>query len=266
MKEDLTMVNKFNALHVQGKSLGKLRYKGQEKKGTDDVTVARLNVNGSSSNALYLQPQAGFDFAEQETGDVKVIDVTVQAGKAKSNSRNGAKVAVYIGTILPLTDTHTDSIPESEFDAVLVTGADLRPVGRVRSKDALDVNNMAVYGSGYNLKQDRNNREDGLARDVDGNPIISGYYLDLVPADKKKGITENDIVRIHVSPAVHDKHVELFEDEARVVPLNLKFAFSTLDGTDWTIYAEDLTAATDENKSVKPAANNQKTEEKESKK
>ncbi|MGR8808821.1 hypothetical protein [Leuconostoc citreum] len=233
------MVNSISALHIQGKSLGTLRYKGHETRGIDKLSVARLNVNGKSSKPLYLQPQAGFDFAEQAVGAVKVIDATVQAGVAKSNARTGAKVPVYIGTILPVADTRQDKIPDDEFDALLVTGGDMRTVGRVRSKDAFDVNNLAVYGMGSSLKQDFSNR-DNLARDNDNKTIISSYYLDLVPADKKKGITEKDIVRVHVSPTVYNENPDLFDDEARVVPFGLRFAFSTVDETDWTIYADKL--------------------------
>ena len=58
------MVNKFNKLSLQGKSLGKLTYVGRNKVGINgDISVAVLTIN-DTLNTENITPQAGFNFAK----------------------------------------------------------------------------------------------------------------------------------------------------------------------------------------------------------
>ncbi len=132
------MVNKFNKLSLQGKSLGKLTYVGCNKVGTNgDISVAVLNIN-DTLNTENITPQAGFDFAKPFGTELKLINASIIGGEARSNRRGGARVATKSGTLLLMADSQTDDIPEAEYDAVFVSDKDKTPVGRVRSADAFN--------------------------------------------------------------------------------------------------------------------------------
>lgn len=47
---------------------------------------------------------------------LKLIDVKIIAGTARSNQRSGARVATKTGTLLPLSDTKTDNRGEVAHD------------------------------------------------------------------------------------------------------------------------------------------------------
>ena len=96
------MVNKFNKLSLQGKSLGKLTYVGRNKVGTNgDISVAVLNINDTLSTEN-ITPQAGFGFAKPLGTELKLIDASITGGEARSNRRGGARVATKSGTLLPM--------------------------------------------------------------------------------------------------------------------------------------------------------------------
>lgn len=144
-KEEITMVNKFNKLSLQGKSLGKLTYVGRNKVGTNgDISVAVLNIN-DTLNTENITPQAGFDFTKPFGTELKLINASIIGGEARSNRRGGARVATKSGTLLPMPDSKTDDTPEVEYDAVFVSGKDKTPVGRVRSADAFDSNDLILF-------------------------------------------------------------------------------------------------------------------------
>ena len=132
------MVNKFGSLSLQEKSIGRLTFAERNLVGTNaDVAVAMLNVN-NTLNTENVTPQAGFDFSIAFGTPLKLIDVKIIAGTARSNQRNGARVATKTGTLLPMSDdAKTDALPEEEYDAVFVSGKDKTPHGRVRSADTL---------------------------------------------------------------------------------------------------------------------------------
>ncbi|WP_188353705.1 hypothetical protein, partial [Leuconostoc pseudomesenteroides] len=168
------MVNKFGSLSLQGKSIGKLTFAGRNLVGANaDVAVAMLNVN-NTLNTENVTPQAGFDFSMAFGTTLKLIDAKIIAGTARSNQRNGARVATKTGTLLPMSDAKTDTLPEEEYDAVFVSGKDKTPHGRVRSADAFDSHDLVLFRVTPNYKTD--NRGE-VARDDYDEPIISNYQF-----------------------------------------------------------------------------------------
>ncbi|WP_367366370.1 hypothetical protein [Leuconostoc pseudomesenteroides] len=222
------MVNKFGSLSLQGKSIGKLTFAGRNLVGANaDVAVAMLKVN-NTLNTENVTPQAGFDFSMAFGTVLKLIDAKIIAGTARSNQRNGARVATKTGTLLPISDTTADALPEEEYDAVFVSGKDKTPHGRVRSADAFDSHDLVLFRVTPNYKTD--NRGE-VARDDYDEPIISNYQFNFIKQSKSGD---------------------------KLVPQGLKFAFAGNDATDWRVYADTLVAL-DEKATEKPASNQSKT-------
>ncbi len=249
------MVNKFNKLSLQGKSLGKLTYVGRNKVGTNgDISVAVLNIN-DTLNTENITPQAGFDFAQSFATELKLINASIIGGEARSNRRGGARVATKSGTLLPTSDSKTDDRPESEYDAVFVSGQDKTPVGRVRSADAFDSHDLVLFRVAPNYKTD--NRGE-VARDDYDEPIISNYQFNFIQQSKSGDVGNDDnIVRILVDPAESERLQAGLKPGDKLVPQGLKFAFAGNDATDWTVYADTLVAL-DEKATEKPASNQNK--------
>ena len=94
------MVNKFNKLSLQGKSLGKLTYVGRNKVGTNgDISVAVLNIN-DTLNTENITPQAGFDFAKPFGTELKLINASIIGGEARSNRPQNPKTPVECKNII----------------------------------------------------------------------------------------------------------------------------------------------------------------------
>ncbi|MCT3078605.1 hypothetical protein, partial [Leuconostoc citreum] len=178
---------------------GKLTFAGRNLVGANaDVAVAMLNVN-NTLNTENVTPQAGFDFSIAFGTPLKLIDAKIIAGTARSNQRNGARVATKTGTLLPMSDDKTDSLPEEEYDAVFVSGKDKTPHGRVRSADAFDSHDLVLFRVTPNYKTD--NRGE-VARDDYDEPIISNYQFNFIQQSKSGDVGNDDnIVRILVDPA-----------------------------------------------------------------
>ncbi|MCS8595955.1 hypothetical protein EFE27_08265 [Leuconostoc citreum] len=232
------MVNKFNKLSLQGKSLGKLTYVGRNKVGTNgDISVAVLNIN-DTLNTENITPQAGFDFAKPFGTELKLINASIIGGEARSNRRGGARVATKSGTLLPMSDSQTDDIPESEYDAVFVSGKDKTPVGRVRSADAFDSHDLILFSVSPNYQTDNQNNP---IRDDNGEPIISNYQFNFMQQSKSGEVNDDDtFIRILVDPTESERLQVDLKPGAKLVPQGLKFAFVGNNATDWTVYADTL--------------------------
>ncbi len=116
------MVNKFGSLSLQGKSIGKLTFAGRNLVGVNaDVAVAMLNVN-NTLNTENVTPQAGFDFIMAFGTVLKLIDAKIIAGTARRNQRSGARIATKTGTLSPISDTATDTLPEEEYESQISRG------------------------------------------------------------------------------------------------------------------------------------------------
>lgn len=77
------MVNKFNKISPQGKSLGKLTNVGCNKIGTNgDISVAVININ-DTLNTENITPQAGFDFAKPFSTELKLINASLIDGEPR---------------------------------------------------------------------------------------------------------------------------------------------------------------------------------------
>lgn len=173
------MVNKFNKLSLQGKSLGKLAYVGRNKVGTN----SDLNIN-DTLNTENITPQAGFDFTKPFGTELKLINASIIGSEARSNRKGGARVATKSGTLLPISDSKTDDISEAEYDAEFVSGKDKTPVGRVRSADAFDSHDVSP-----NYQTDNQNNP---VRDDNGEPIISNYQFNFMQQSKSGEINDDD--------------------------------------------------------------------------
>ena len=250
------MVNKFGSLSLQGKSIGKLTFAGRNLVGANaDVAVAMLNVN-NTLNTENVTPQAGFDFSMAFGTPLKLIDAKIIAGTARSNQRNGARVATKTGTLLPMSDAKTDTLPEKEYDAVFVSGKDKTPHGRVRSADAFDSHDLVLFRVTPNYKTD--NRGE-VTRDDYDEPIISNYQFNFIQQSKSGDVGNDDnIVRILVDPAESERLQAGLKPGDKLVPQGMKFAFAGNDATDWTVYA-DTFVALDEKAPEKLASNQSKT-------
>ncbi|WP_198512938.1 hypothetical protein [Leuconostoc citreum] len=91
--------------------------------------------HNDSLNTVKVTPQAGFDFAKKFGTELKLINVVLTGGEARSNQRAGARVVTRIGTLLEMSENGQDEVPEVEFDAVFITGKDKTPFGRIRSAE-----------------------------------------------------------------------------------------------------------------------------------
>lgn len=236
------MVNKFNKLSLQGKSLGKLTYVGRNKVGTSgDISVAVLNIN-DTLNTENITPQAGFDFAKPFGTELKLINASIIGGEARSNRRGGARVATKSGTLLPLSDSQTDDMTEAEYDAVFVSGKDKTPVGRVRSADAFDNHDLILFSVSPNYQTDNQNNP---ARDDNGEPIISNYQFNFMQQSKSGEIDDDDtFIRILIDPTESERLQVDLKPGVKLVPQGLKFAFVGNNATDWTVYADTLVPLT----------------------
>ncbi|QLG78258.1 hypothetical protein [Leuconostoc gasicomitatum] len=76
---------------------------------------------------------------------LKLVDAKIIAGTARSNRNSGACVATKTGTLLPLSDTKTDKLPEENCDAMFVSSKDKTPHGRVRSADSFDSHGLVLF-------------------------------------------------------------------------------------------------------------------------
>ncbi|MGR8831091.1 hypothetical protein [Leuconostoc citreum] len=236
------MVNKFNKLSLQGKSLGKLTYVGRNKVGTNgDISVAVLNIN-DTLNTENITPQAGFDFAKPFGTELKLINASIIGGEARSNRRGGARVATKSGTLLSMSDSHTDDIPETEYDAVFVSGKDKTPVGRVRSADAFDSHDLILFSVSPNYQTDNQNNP---VRDDNGEPIISNYQFNFMQQSKSGEINDDDtFIRILIDPTESERLQVDLKPGTKLVPQGLKFAFVGNNAADWTVYADTLVPLT----------------------
>ena len=249
------MVNKFSKLSLQGKSLGKLTYVGRNKVGTNgDISVAVLNIN-DTLNTENITPQAGFDFTKPFGTELKLINASIIGGEARSNRRGGARVATKFGRLLPMSDSKIDDIPESEYDAVFVSGKDKTPVGRVRSADAFDSHDLILFSVSPNYQIDNQNNP---VRDDNGEPIISNYQFNFMQQSKSGEINDDDtFIRILIDPTESERLQVDLKPGTKLVPQGLKFAFVGNTATDWTVYADTLVAL-DEKATEKPASNQNK--------
>ncbi|MBZ5985224.1 hypothetical protein KIJ05_08880 [Leuconostoc gelidum subsp. gasicomitatum] len=229
------MVNKFNKLSLQGKSLGKLTYVSRNKVGTNgDISVAVLNIN-DTLNTENITPQAGFDFAKPFGTELKLINASIIGGEDRSNRRGGTRVATKYGTLLPMSDSQTDGIPGSEYDAVFVSGKDKTPVGRVRSTDAFDSHDLILFSVAPNY------RTDNPVRDDNGEPIISNYQVNFMQQSKSGEVNDdNTFIRILIDPTESERLQVDLKPGTKLVPQGLKFAFVGNNATDWTVYADTL--------------------------
>ncbi|QIL49839.1 hypothetical protein G7084_00500 [Weissella coleopterorum] len=233
-------INKFGNLSVQGTSLGKLPYVGPNKVGNNsDVKVAVVNM-GDSFETMNILPQPGFDYNKPFGLAMKLINGKIGGGEAKTNRSGGARVATFSGTLVEETSSERDSIPEVEFDSTFITGKNHNAVAQIRSKDAFDKENLILFGIDKNLKMDSRNAPE---RNEAGEPIISNYQLNFVPAEKatKGELSEDDYIRVLLVPAIYDNVKDKIKRGVKIVPQGLQFAFVGNDATDWTVYAQDLT-------------------------
>ena len=73
---------------------------------------------------------------------MKLINVVLTGGEARSNPRAGARVITRIGTLLEMSENGQDDDPEVQFDAVFISGKDKIPFGRIRSEHTLPKMNV----------------------------------------------------------------------------------------------------------------------------
>jgi hypothetical protein len=232
------MINSFKRLSIQGSSMGELRFIGPDKVGKNgDIKVAKFNV-GNKFETVQITPQLGFDFNQKFNEQMKVINASIVAGEVRTNSRS-AKVATYTGKILPLNSNEQDAVPVAEFDSVFVTGKNKRVVGRVRSLDAFDSNDLLLYGIEPNYKTSSGFGND-VERDENGEPIISNWQYNFIPKSKAGNITEDDYIRILVDPTEHERIKDDLKQGQQVYPQGLSFAFVGNATTDWTVYASQI--------------------------
>lgn len=233
-------INKFGSLSVEGKSLNKLPYVGPNKVGSNgDVKVAIVNV-GDGFETMNILPQAGFDYNKPFGQVMKLVNGKIGGGEARTNGRNGARVATFSGKLVEETSPERDSIADVEFDSTFITGKNQKAVARVRSKDAFDKDNLTLFGIETNLKMDsRGNPE----RNDNDETTISNYQLNFVPSDKAQAgeVHEDDYVRVLIAPTIFDNFKDKIKRGMKIIPEGLKFAFVGNDTTDWTVYAQDLT-------------------------
>lgn len=232
------MINSFKRLSMQGSSMGELRFIGPDKVGKDgNIKVAKFNV-GDKFETVQITPQPGFDFAQKFNEQMKVINASVVAGEARTNGR-AARVATYAGTILSNNSNEQDTVPVAEFDSVLVTGKNKRVVGRVRSLDAFDRNDLLLYNIEPNYKMSSGFGND-VERDENGEPIISNWQYNFIPKSKAGNLTEDDYIRILVDPNEHERIKDDLKQGQQVYPQGLSFAFVGNATTDWTVYADQI--------------------------
>ena len=198
-----------------------------------------------------MTPQAGFDFAKPFGTELKLINASIIGGEARSNRR----VATKSGTLLPMSDSQIDDIPETEYDAVFVSGKDKTPVGRVHSADAFDSHDLILFSVSPNYQTDNQNNP---VRDDNGEPIISNYQFNFMQQSKSGEINDDDtFIRILIDPTESERLQVDLKPGAKLVPQGLKFAFVGHNATDWTVYADTL-AALDEKIPEKPTSNQSK--------
>lgn len=135
-----------------------------------------LNVD-NTLNTENVTPQAGFYFSMAFGTPLKLINAKITAGTARSNQRSGARIATKTGTLLPMSDTTTDTLPEKAYDAVFVSGKDKKAHGRVRSADTFDRHDLVLFKVAPNYKT--NNRGEVARDDYDEpNAVGSGSATD----------------------------------------------------------------------------------------
>jgi len=232
-----------------------LTYVSRNKVGTNgDISVAVLNIN-DTLNTENITPQAGFDFAKPFGTELKLINASIIGGEDRSNRRGGTRVATKYGTLLPMSDSQTDGIPGSEYDAVFVSGKDKTPVGRVHSADAFDSHDLILFSVSPNYQTDNQNDP---VRDDNGEPIISNYQFNFMQQSKSGGVNDDDtFIRILTDPTESERLQVDLKPGAKLVLQGLKFAFVGHNATDWTVYADTLVTL-EERKSEKPASNQSK--------
>lgn len=183
-----------------------------------------------------MTPQAGFDFAKPFGTELKLINASIIGGEARSNRRVGARVATKSGTLLPMSDSQIDDIPETEYDAVFVSGKDKAPVGRVRPADVFDSHDLILFSVSPNYQTDNQNNP---VRDDNGEPIISNYQFNFMQQSKSGGVNDDDtFIRILIDPTESERLQVDLKPGAKLVPQGLKFAFVGNNATDWTVYAD----------------------------
>ncbi|GAK30790.1 hypothetical protein WOSG25_050620 [Weissella oryzae SG25] len=243
------MINAFKSLSLLGSSIGELTYIGPDVVGrNNDVKVAQFNV-GNRFETIKVTPQVAFDFNHKFGETMRLIDAKIIAGEARTNARAGARVATYSGTILPASSNEQDKFSIDEYDAVFVTGKKQHVVGRVRSADAFNRNDLIIFSIAANYKTDDRN---GVARDSQTDePIISNYQFNFIPKSKVNGeVTEDDYIRILVKPEEYDRVIDDLKPGQQVYPQGLKFAFVGNSSTDWTVYADQIDLAPSNNNNV----------------
>jgi len=194
-----------------------------------------------------MTPQAGFDFAKPFGTELKLINASIIGGEARSNRR----VATKSGTLLPMSDSQIDDIPETEYDAVFVSGKDKAPVGRVRPADVFDSHDLILFSVSPNYQTDNQNNP---VRDDNGEPIISNYQFNFMQQSKSGGVNDDDtFIRILTDPTESERLQVDLKPGTKLVPQGLKFAFVGNNATDWTVYSDTLIAL-DEKKEEKPSS------------
>ncbi len=181
-----------------------------------------------------MTPQAGFDFAKPFGTELKLINASIIGGEARSNRR----VATKSGTLLPMSDSQIDDIPETEYDAVFVSGKDKAPVGRVRPADVFDSHDLILFSVSPNYQTDNQNNP---VRDDNGEPIISNYQFNFMQQSKSGGVNDDDtFIRILIDPTESERLQVDLKPGTKLVPQGLKFAFVGNNATDWAVYADRL--------------------------
>ncbi|MCK8605634.1 hypothetical protein LNP18_05900 [Leuconostoc citreum] len=233
------MINHFEKIRFQGKSLGKLTFVNRDKVGAkSDIDVAVLNYNDSLST-VRVTPQAGFNYAKPFGTELKLINAYLIGGEARSNQRAGARVVTRIGTLLETSENGQDEVPEAEYDAVFVTGKDMTPFGRVRSADAFDSYDLVLFSVETNYQTD--NRGVAVVDRDTNETTVTNYQFNFIQESKSGQEDNNDnFVRILVAPNESERIMPTLKRGAKLVPQGMKFAFVGNATTDWTVYAETL--------------------------
>ncbi|CCF27637.1 hypothetical protein [Leuconostoc citreum] len=250
------MINHFEKIRLQGKSLGKLTFVSRDKVGTkSDIDVAVLNYNDSLST-VRVTPQAGFDFAKPFGTELKLINAFLTGGDARSNQRAGARVVTRNGTLLEMSESGQDEVPEAEFDAVFITGKEKTPFGRVRSADAFNSHDLVLFSVEANYQTD--NRGVAIVDRDTNETTITNYQFNFVQESKSGQADNNDnFIRILVSPSESERIMPTLKRGAKLVPQGMQFAFVGNDVTDWTVYAETLVPLADDSKQAVKADDKQ---------
>ncbi|WP_349549677.1 hypothetical protein [Leuconostoc pseudomesenteroides] len=227
-------INNFESLALSGKTIGAISYatrKSVGRKSETDIAVVNLN---DSLETFNIQPQSGFNFGTSMGTKLKLINSRLVATEVRSNNRISVAPGVQ-GELVPLSDTRVNEYDEDEYDMVYITGKNRKPVARVRSKDAFDVNDLVFFGSEVRYKTDNRNE---LVME-NGEPAVSGYRLNFAQSKVQDDETGH-LISIIISEDEYNRLAPTLKTQHKYVPKGLKIAFAGNETTNWTIYADTL--------------------------